>query len=77
MTFSTSKEGFYGSDKEENRFYAIPSGKGKNEKYFVLVNAKTGKTEVWNEEFGQDRFGFSDRDPAQYANRIEPMIPKK
>ena len=36
MTFSTSKEGFYGSDKEENRFYAIPSGKGKNEKYFVL-----------------------------------------
>ena len=71
MTFSTSKEGFYGSDKEENRFYAIPSGKGKNEKYFVLVNAKTGKTEVWNEEFGQDRF-VGEYDPKTKKFKPEP-----
>ena len=48
---STSKKGFYGDDKPENRFLGP-----KGEKYFTLVNEKTGKTEVWNEEFGQDRY---------------------
>jgi len=48
---STSKKGFYGDDKPENRFPGP-----KNEKYFTLVNEKTGETEVWNEEFGQDRY---------------------
>ena len=48
---STSKKGFYGDDKPENRFLGP-----KGEKYFTLVNEKTGETEVWNEEFGQDRF---------------------
>ena len=48
---STSKAGFYGDDKPENRFLGP-----KGEKYFTLVNEKTGETEVWNEEFGQDRY---------------------
>ena len=51
----TAKEGYFGSDAKENRFLAIPSGKGKNEKYFMQVNKDTGRMEVWNEEFGQDR----------------------
>ena len=52
----TAKEGYFGSDAKENRFLAIPSGKGKNEKYFMQVNKDTGRMEVWNEEFGQDRY---------------------
>ena len=57
----TAKEGYFGSDAKENRFLAIPSGKGKNEKYFMQVNKDTGRMEVWNEEFGQDRkVGFLD-----------------
>ncbi len=43
----------YGDDSPENRFK--PGGALGNEAYFVIVNKKTGKTEVWNEEFGQDR----------------------
>ena len=43
----------YGDDSPENRFK--PGGDLGNEAYFVIVNKKTGKTEVWNEEFGQDR----------------------
>ena len=27
----------------------------KNERYFLQINPKTGETEVWNEELGQDR----------------------
>jgi len=54
---STDKPGtHYGNDNKKYQFQPIPDGKGKNEKFFVLVNKKTGKTEVWNEEFGQDRF---------------------
>ena len=44
----------YGDDSPENRFK--PGGDLGNEAYFVIVNKKTGKTEVWNEEWGQDRF---------------------
>ena len=67
----TSKKGYFGSDAKENRFLAIPSGTGKNEKYFVLVNAKTGVTEVWNEEFGQDRF-VGEYDPKTKKFKPEP-----
>ena len=67
----TSKAGYFGSDAKSNRFLAIPSGKGKNEKYFVLVNAKTGETEVWNEEFGQDRL-VGEYDPKTKKFSPEP-----
>ena len=67
----TSKAGYFGSDAKSNRFLAIPSGTGKNEKYFVLVNAKTGVTEVWNEEFGQDRF-VGEYDPETKKFKPEP-----
>jgi len=43
----------YGDDSPENRFK--PGGDLGNEAYFLIINKKTGKTEVWNEEFGQDR----------------------
>ena len=33
----TAQAGYYGSDAVKNRFLAIPSGKGKNEKYFMQV----------------------------------------
>ena len=42
--------GFYGDDNVKNRF---PGPKG--EKYFTLVNKKTGEVELWNEEVGIDR----------------------
>ena len=45
----------YGNDNTKYRFRPIPSGKGKNEAYFVLVNKETGATEVWNNELGRDR----------------------
>ena len=47
---STQKDGFIGSDAEKNRFTGP-----KNERYFLQINPKTGETEVWNEELGQDR----------------------
>jgi len=60
----TAQAGYYGSDAVKNRFLAIPSGKGKNEKYFMQVKQdepNKGRMQVWNEEFGQDRMvGFLD-----------------
>ena len=60
----TAQAGYFGSDAVKNRFLAIPSGKGKNEKYFMQVKKdepNKGRMEVWNEEFGQDRkVGFLD-----------------
>ena len=47
---STQKDGFIGSDAEKNRVTGP-----KNERYFLQINPKTGETEVWNEELGQDR----------------------
>tara|TARA_B100000427_G_scaffold206749_1_gene172100 strand:- start:657 stop:2078 length:1422 start_codon:yes stop_codon:yes gene_type:complete len=44
----TAKSGFVGTD--EDRFIGP-----KGEAYFLQINPKTGETEVWNEEFGQDR----------------------
>jgi hypothetical protein len=62
----TAQAGYYGSDAVKNRFLAIPSGKGKNEKYFMQVKQdepNKGRMQVWNEEFGQDRMvGFLDPD---------------
>ena len=62
----TAQAGYYGSDAVKNRFLAIPSGKGKNEKYFMQVKQNEpnkGRMQVWNEEFGQDRMvGFLDPD---------------
>ena len=62
----TAQAGYYGSDAVKNRFLAIPSGKGKNEKYFMQVKKdepNKGRMQVWNEEFGQDRMvGFLDPD---------------
>tara|TARA_B100000475_G_scaffold133364_1_gene97710 strand:+ start:81 stop:359 length:279 start_codon:yes stop_codon:yes gene_type:complete len=62
----TAQAGYYGSDAVKNRFLAIPSGKGKNEKYFMQVKKEEpnkGRMQVWNEEFGQDRMvGFLDPD---------------
>ena len=60
----TAQAGYNGSDAVKNRFLAIPSGKGKNEKYFMQVKQdepNKGRMQVWNEEFGQDRrVGFLD-----------------
>ena len=61
----------YGNDNTKYQFQPIPSGKGKNEKYFVLVNKKTGRTEVWNEEFGQDRL-VGEYDPKAKKFTPEP-----
>ena len=54
----TAKEGYFGTDGKDYQFLAIPSGKGKNEKYFMQVKKdepNKGRMEVWNEEIGQDR----------------------
>ena len=53
--FYTDKSGFFGNDMKKYKFNAIVSGKGRNEKYFTLVNKKTGKVEIYNNEWGRDR----------------------
>ena len=67
----TAQEGYFGSDAKENRFLAIPSGKGKNEKYLMQVKQdepNKGRMEVWNEEFGQDRaVGYLDPGSDQFV----------
>ena len=66
----TAQAGYYGSDAVKNRFLAIPSGKGKNEKYFMQVKQdepNKGRMQVWNEEFGQDRaVGYLDPGSEQF-----------
>ena len=47
----TAKEGFFGNDAPENRFRGP-----KNESYFLQVNKQSGDIEVWNEEFGADKY---------------------
>ena len=54
MAQSTSKDGFYGADTAENVF-PLP---GTTEKYFTLVNEKTGEVEIWE----NDSSGFSVHD---------------
>ena len=53
--FYTDKSGFFGNDMKKYKFNAIVSGKGRNEKYFTLVNKKTGEVEIWNNEWLSDR----------------------
>ena len=48
-------ETHFGNDDNKNKFQPIKSGKGRNEKYFTLVNKKTGEVEIYNNEFGKDR----------------------
>ena len=71
LTSTDKPETHYGNDNTKYRFKPIPDGKGKNEAYFVLVNKKTGKTEVWNEEFGQDRM-VGEYDPKSKKFTPEP-----
>ena len=47
----TQKGGFIGSDAKQNRFTGP-----KNEAYFLQVEKKTGDIELWNEEWGSDKF---------------------
>ena len=47
----TAKSGFIGSDAKQNRFTGP-----KNEAYFLQVEKKTGDIELWNEEWGADKF---------------------
>ena len=55
---STQKTGFIGNDLPENRFVGP-----KGEEYFLQINPDTGRTEVWNEEIGQDRaVGYYNKD---------------
>ena len=49
----TAKDGFYGRDDVDYRKDLVPNS---NEKYFLQVNEKTGDMEVWNEEFGSDKY---------------------
>jgi len=54
MAQSTTKPGYYGADTAENVF-SLP---GSTEKYFTLVNQKTGEIEIWE----NDATGFSMHD---------------
>ena len=47
----TAKKGFFGNDAPENRFRGP-----KNESYFLQVAKDDGRIEIWNEEFGADKF---------------------
>ena len=47
----TGKVGYLGDDRKINRF----SGP-KNEAYFLQVQRKTGEIEIWNEEWGSDKY---------------------
>ena len=49
----TAKDGFYGRDDVDYRKKLIPNS---DEAYFLQVNEKTGDIEVWNEEFGSDKY---------------------
>ena len=48
-------ETHFGNDNDKNKFQPIVSGKGRNEKYFTLVDKKTGEITIYNNEFGWDR----------------------
>ena len=47
----TQKGGYIGSDAKQNRFTGP-----KNEAYFLQIQKKTGDIELWNEEWGSDKF---------------------
>ena len=48
-------ETHFGNDNDKYKFKPIETGKGRNEKYFTLVNKDTGEIELYNNEFGGDR----------------------
>jgi len=49
----TAKDGFYGRDDVDYRKKLVPNS---DEAYFLQINEKTGDIEVWNEEFGSDKY---------------------
>lgn len=62
---STQITGMIGNDLPENRFVGP-----KGEEYFLQIDPKTGRTEVWNEEWGQDRaVGYYDKDGKFVPNK--------
>ena len=62
---STQKTGMIGNDLPENRFVG-PNG----EEYFLQIDPVTGKTEVWNEEWGSDK-------SVGYYNKDGDFVPNK
>ena len=66
MAQSTTKPDYYGADTAENVF-SLP---GSNEKYFTLVNQKTGEIEIWE----NDASGFSVHD--KRVGNINPATGK-
>ena len=54
---STQKTGMIGNDLPDNRWTA-PNG----EEYFLQIDPKTGRTEIWNEEYISDKnVGYFDK----------------
>ena len=49
----TAKDGFYGRDDVDYRRKLVPNS---DEAYFLQINETTGDIEVWNEEFGSDKY---------------------
>ena len=49
----TAKDGFYGRDDVDYRAKLVPNS---DEAYFLQINETTGDIEVWNEEFGSDKY---------------------
>ncbi len=49
--WNTGKEGYYGSDRKENRFVV-----GKESFFLQIPKDDTDRIEIWNEEFGSDRW---------------------
>ena len=49
----TAKDGFYGRDDVDYRKKLVPNS---DEAYFLQINQTTGDIEVWNEEFGSDKY---------------------
>jgi len=49
----TAKDGFFGTDDVDYRKKLVP---GSDEAYFLQINKETGDIEVWNEEFGSDKY---------------------
>ena len=47
----TGKAGYLGDDRKVNRFPGP-----KNEAYFLQIQKKTGEIEIWNEEWGSDKY---------------------
>ena len=50
MTAGNSNE--YGDDSFKNRFIDPETG----EAYFLIINKETGKTKIYNEEWGADKY---------------------